>query len=96
MRKSQFMYYICAIKLILIIILIMEKTEKKRKTTVISYYRLLEFKQKSVFKNRVIEITGWSEPTFSYKMREQNLTKLELEALEQIIIDFKTGKLTWN
>jgi hypothetical protein len=74
----------------------MTKQEIKKKTTVISYYRLLETKQKSLFKQTVIDKTGWSIPTFSYKFREKNFTKLELEAVESIIDDFKTGKLQWT
>ena len=74
----------------------MKKTEKSRKITVINYYRLLDRKQKSQLKAQVIDRTGWAEPTFGYKMREQNFTKLELEAIELIITDFKTGKLKWK
>jgi len=73
-----------------------ENKEKKRKITVISYYRLLRLKQKGKIKEVIMETCGWSESTFQYKMVNQNFDKLELEATEKIIDEFKTGIRTWN
>lgn len=72
------------------------KTEKKRKTTVISYYRALKHKQKSQIKKVIMDVCGWSESTFHYKMENSNFEKLEIEAVEKIITDYKTGVRLWN
>lgn len=73
-----------------------EKQKKKRKITVISYYRLLKLKQKSQLKKIIMETCDWSESTFHYKMENQNFEKLEIEAIEKIISEFKTGVRVWN
>lgn len=78
----------------------MKKTEKNRKTTVINYYRTLDRKQKGQFKTLVMERTEWAESTFGYKFGDEKgrkkMTKLELEAIELIIDNLKSGKITWN
>lgn len=103
MKKSHFlfeifsnMFYICAVKLKTTPKMTTQKQEKKRKITVISYYRLLKHKQKSQLKKAIMETCGWSESTFHYKMENQNFEKLEIEATEKIISEFKTGVRVWN
>ncbi|WP_072531667.1 hypothetical protein [Bacteroides ilei] len=49
------------------------------------YYSSLEIKQKSEFIKKVIEICGFSYPTFMTKMRKGSWSKLEREAIEKII-----------
>jgi hypothetical protein len=43
-----------------------------------------------------MEICGWSESTFHYKVEHLNFEKLELEAIENLIKEFKTGQRKWN
>jgi len=90
------MLYICAVKLKVTPKMTTEKQQKKRKITVISYYRLLKHKQKSQLKKLIMEVCDWSESTFHYKMENQNFEKLEIEATEKIINEFKTGVRVWN
>lgn len=49
------------------------------------YYKQLNEEQKVVFRNKVLSLTGWSYPTFYYKMKNNNFSKLEREAIEKII-----------
>lgn len=49
------------------------------------YYQELSRQEKKMFKKKVTELTGWSHPTFYNKLRLNNLTKLEIEAIEKII-----------
>jgi O-phosphoseryl-tRNA(Cys) synthetase len=88
--------YICTANLKTIPKMTAENKEKKRKITVISYYRLLKHKQKGKIKEVIMETCGWSESTFQYKMVNSNFDKLELEATEKIINEFKTGERVWN
>jgi hypothetical protein len=63
--------------------------EKNAKKNVIRKYRSLSFKEKSSYKKSVIELTGWSESTFQYKMRKENLSKLEIITCEKIMSELK-------
>lgn len=56
-----------------------------KKTIITDFYRNLDFKKKSLFKKAAMEQTGWSESTFQYKMRNNNLNKLEVQTCEKIM-----------
>lgn len=49
------------------------------------YYSSLKTKEKTMFIQKVIERCDISYPTFMYKMRKNGWTKLEREAIEELI-----------
>lgn len=63
-----------------------------KKQPIIIFYRKLDFKEKSLFKKAVMMGTGWSSPTFQYKFREGNFSKLELKEIEKIKENFDCNK----
>lgn len=50
-----------------------------------NHYRKLELKEKTEFIKRVIERTGISYPSFFRKIKHDSWSKLEREAIEQLI-----------
>lgn len=49
------------------------------------FYEALDDANKKQFVKRVLEITDWALPTFYYKLRHNNYSKLEQEAITKII-----------
>ena len=56
---------------------------------IFNYYTRLERKEKTNFIAIVLERTGISYPSFMRKVKEDSWTKLEREAIEQIIEEQK-------
>ena len=56
---------------------------------IFNYYTRLERKEKTNFIAIVLERTGISYPSFMRKVKEDRWTKLEREAIEQIIEEQK-------
>lgn len=61
--------------------------EEKLKMSIFEYYKELSFKEKAVFKRKIIIACEISSPTIFYKLRKDSWTKLEREAVEKIIDD---------
>lgn len=49
------------------------------------FYDALNDANKKQFVKRVLETTDWALPTFYYKLRHNNYSKLEQEAINKII-----------
>lgn len=54
------------------------------------FYDGLDETSKKRFVKKVLDITDWSLPTFYYKLSHNNYSKLELEALNQLIESWQT------
>lgn len=52
------------------------------------YYELLDVEAKKCFREKVINMTGMSYPTFYKKLRENGWTKGDTYVISQIIKDF--------
>ena len=52
---------------------------------IIDHYNALDEQQKTKFRDDILKITGWSYTTFYYKMKNDNFSKLEKEAIEKYI-----------
>ena len=56
------------------------------------FYDTLDAPDKKRFVKLVAETTGWALATFYYKLRNNNLSLLEQEAISKIIESWQTGK----
>jgi hypothetical protein len=45
------------------------------------------------FRKKIMDACGWSESTFARKVRKNNLTKLELEKVNQIQLAMEGGEI---
>lgn len=57
---------------------------------IIDHYNALDEQRKKIFRDDILKITGWSYTTFYYKIKNDNFSKLEREAIEKYIT--KTSK----
>ena len=53
--------------------------------SIFDYYNSLSIKQKTAFRNKCMEKCGISYPSFQLKVKKQTWSKLEKEAVENII-----------
>lgn len=58
--------------------------EEKAKKTIKDYYANLDEKKKIEVRNRFLEMTGLSYPSWYGKIRNMNFSKLEMKALSEI------------
>lgn len=56
------------------------------------FYETLSDADKKSFVKHVIDTTEWSLATFYYKLRNNNLSRLEQAAISKIIEQWQTGK----
>lgn len=63
--------------------------------TFLDIYESFSTHQKHTFKREVVASTGWSRSTFYYKLRENNLSRLERTAISSILRRFRRGDYEW-
>lgn len=64
--------------------------DKKMTNFFIFYTEVLKCNpQRAIFRQQVIDATGWAYPTFYYKLHHQNLSPAELAVVNPIIANFQ-------
>ena len=77
--------YICSPKLELIFELAKIYLRFFLFMVIFDHYSALDEQSKIKFRDDILKITGWSYTTFYYKMKNDNFSKLEREAIERYI-----------
>ena len=83
------MAYVCSINIRLKNILIMELGQNLSKMVFKDYYDNLADSTKETVRNRILEESGMSYPTFYYKLRNNTFKPLELKLIKKVIEEIK-------
>ena len=67
----------------------MEKEQKMSKMVFKDYYDNLADSTKETVRNRILEESGMSYPTFYYKLRNNTFKPLELKLIKKVIEEIK-------
>jgi len=64
-------------------------TKKKRIIRFITYYRMLTVKPRGELRKLISDACEYKGGTFDYKMKNQNYSELEIDAIEKVIEEYK-------